>query len=569
MRIKTLQLSIGFTFIFLCLALFYFQIIKGSYYRQLSNTNCIRLIPQEGIRGRILDRNGKIIVGNRPSYNILIFPQQIKEREKTFARLAAILNIATKDLSFRFKEKSASNFTPVTLVENIDKKEAIMVEELKSDLPGIIILPHPLRSYPYGRLGSHILGYLGEIDYWRLTKLKNYGYKSKDIVGYGGIEERYDYYLRKEDGGLQVEVDNKGRITRFTGFRSPKSGKDVQLTIDLRIQKIIEEAIADKKGAVIVMDPYSGEVLGMAGLPNFNPATFLGKSHSKETILKDSQAPLLNRGISGLYPAGSVFKIVLAVAGLETKKINSSSSFFCPGSIHLGNQEYVCWNAHGKQNLVNAIAYSCNVFFYRLGLLLGPDKIYDYAIKFGLGKATGIDLPSEASGFVPHTLWKRLTKFKSWFPGDTANLSIGQGDLLVTPLQITALFASLANGGKLVRPHLIKAIDGKEVYSYKKIVTTLPLRQETLNLIKKGLARAVTESGGTANILNITGLSVSGKTGTAQVPRGEPHAWFVGFFPKDEPKFTICVFLEHSGPSYNACVVARDIIEAMKNEGLL
>lgn len=568
MRIKTLQLAIACIFIFLSFALFYFQIIQRNQYRQLSKNNCIRLIPQEGIRGRILDRNGNVIVENRLIFNVLFFPQQNSDIEKTLTNLAAILKMSIEDIKSRFKEASTSFLTPVTLAENIDKQTAIIIEELKSDLSGIIIQPSPKRYYPYGRLASHILGYLGEIDPWRLTKLKNYGYKSKDIVGYGGIEERYDYYLKTKEGGLQVEVDNRGRITRVIGLRPPKNGKDIQLTIDLRIQKIIEEAIADKKGAIIVLDPYSGEVLAMASFPNFNPGLFLKKSYSKETILRDLDAPLLNRSISGLYPAGSVFKIVVATAGLESEKISSSTTFFCPGGINLGKQEYSCWDTHGNQNLVSAITHSCNVFFYSLGLLMGPDKIYDYAIKFGLGSPTQIDLPSELSGFVPNPLWKKLTKFKGWFPGDTANFSIGQGDLLVTPLQITRLVASFANGGYLIWPHLIKAIDGRGAHSYKKTIP-LFLKTETLKPIKLGLEKTVMDSDGTASILAIPGLSISGKTGTAQVPHRQPHAWFVGFFPTEKPKFTICVFLEHSGPSYNACIVAKKVIEAMKTEGLL
>lgn len=569
MRIKILQLVIGFVFVFLCLTLFYFQINQEKQYKQLSNANCIRLIPQEGSRGRILDRNGKILVDNRLSYNVLFLPQQTKDREKIFLKLSAILDIPLQDIKSRFKETDTSFSTPVTLVENIDKKEAIVIEELKSDLAGVMIQAVPKRFYPYGSLGAHILGYLSEIDSWRLNKLKNYGYESKDIVGYGGIEERYDYYLRQEEGGLQVEVDNRGRITRVIGLRPPKNGKDVQLTIELEIQKIIEKALADKKGAIIVMDPYSAEILGMTSFPNFYPGLFLKKSYSKQAILKDARAPLLNRAISGAYPSGSVFKLVVATAGLETKKITSHATFFCPGSINLGNQEYSCWNTHGTQNVLGAITHSCNIFFYRLGLLVGADKIYDYAVKLGLGRATQIDLPSELSGFVPSPLWKRLTRFKIWFPGDTANLAIGQGDLLVTPLQITCLLASFANNGNLVRPFITKAIDNKEIHSYKRIATPLYISGEVMNLIKLGLENVVMASDGTANILAIPGLSISGKTGTAQVPRGLPHAWFVGFFPTHKPKFTICVFLEHSGPSVNACSVAKSIIEEMITEGLL
>lgn len=569
MRIKTLHLVIGVIFIFLCLALFYFQIIRSNLYLQLSKNNCIRLIPQEGMRGMILDRNGGIIVDNHLCFNVLFFPQQRSDSDRILAKLSSVLKIPSEDIKSKFRETGGSFFTPVTLAENIDKQSAIIIEELKSELPGVMIEVLPQRHYPYARLAAHLLGYLGEIDHWRLSKLKNYGYESKDIVGYGGIEERYDYYLRGEEGGLQVEVDNRGRIIRVIGLRPPKNGKDIQLTVDLRVQKIIEAALGDRKGAIIVLDPNNGEVLGMVSFPNFNPAVFLRKSSAKTAILKDPDAPLLNRAISGVYPPGSVFKIVVATSGLGTKKIDSATTLFCPGSIKLGRQEYACWNTHGSQNVVNALIHSCNVFFYRLGLLTGADNIYEYAIKFGLGSPREIDLPSESSGFVPRPLWKRLTKFRAWFPGDTANFAIGQGDLLVTPLQITCLLASIANDGYLTRPHLIKAIDGRAVRFYKKTATPLSSNGAVMSLIRTGLEGGVMAPDGTAAILSTSGVSISGKTGTAQVPRGQPHAWFAGFFPTKKPKFAICVFLEHSGPSINACGVAKEIIEAMKNEGLL
>jgi len=569
MRIKVLQVAIAVIFLFLAIALFYFQVIRVNTYQQLSISNCIRLIPQEGIRGRILDRNGKVIVDSQLSYDVLFFPQENQDLEKTFSKLAQILGVTAKDLQSKFKTKGRFASTPVILVENIGQKKAILIEEFKSELPGVIVQPQPIRAYPYAKVAAHILGYLSEIDQWRLDKLQNYGYKSKDMVGYGGVEERYDYFLKAAEGGLQIEVDNHGRMTKVIGFRPAKSGKDIQLTIDLRIQRIIEDAIGDWKGAIIVLEPYSGEILGMASFPNFSPALFLGKSSAKESILRDPGAPLFNRAICGLYPPGSVFKTIVATAGMDTKKITTATSFFCSGRIKVGNQEYECWNVHGEQNLINAIIHSCNVFFYRLGLLVGPDKIYDYALRFGLGRATQIDLPQEASGFVPNPLRKRLRKLKTWFPGDTANFAIGQGDLLVTPLQVARMMAAIANGSYLPRPHLIKAVAGREVQTYKKMTGNLNLKTEILTPLKIGLEGVVMDSSGTANILAFPDFSISGKTGTAQVSRGQPHAWFAGFFPTKKPKFTLCVFLEHAGPSYNACVVARNIIEAMKKEGLL
>jgi len=569
MRIKILQIAFGCVFVFLCLGLFYFQVIQFGRYRQLSESNRIRLIPQEGTRGRILDRNGVVIIDNRLSYNVLLLPQQNGDIKQTLSRLADILGVPGEYIRSRYRQGGYSFFTPVVLAEKIDKKNAMIIEELKSELPGVIIQTVPQRYYPYGSLAVHITGYLGEIDQWRLMQLRNYGYRSKDIIGYGGIEERYDYYLRQEEGGLQVEADSRGKIIRVIGFRPPRSGKDIQLTVDLRIQKIIEEALNGNKGAVIIIDSYGGEILGMASFPNFDPTVFLNKSDSTQDILDDPGAPLLNRAISGAYPLGSVFKIVVAAAGLETKKIDVSTTFNCPGSIKLGNREYACWDKHGSQDIIAAITHSCNVFFYRLGLLLGPDKIYKYALRLGFGKRAKIDLPSESSGFVPNPLSKRLTRFENWYPGDTANFSIGQGDLLATPLQAVRAMAGIANEGYLPRPHLIKAIDGREVNAYKKITSPLNFPREVLEPIKTGLRQVAGNPDGTANILADSALSVSGKTGTAQVGSRQPHAWFVGYFPAKGTSYAVCVFLEHSGHSINACVVTKKIIEAMKQEGLL
>ena len=561
---------LAFTFIFVGIFLSYLQLVNGRKFIQLSDNNRIRIVPQLGSRGNILDRKGSVIIGNRLSYNVLVIPRQIYNSDNTIRKLSEILEVPFEKLQSTFRQRQVSSFLPVVLVENIDKKKAIIIEEARPSLPGVIIDPVPTRFYPYQKLACHLAGYLGEIDHWRLTKLKDYGYNKKDIVGYSGIEERYDYYLRQEEGGLQVEVDHLGNITRILGLRSPKNGKDIQLTVDLEIQKIIEESLGEREGAVVIMDSYSGEILGMASSPGFNPEIFINKSASKESIFKNPHAPLFNRCISGAYPLGSVFKVVVAAAALESKKISPSTTYQCSGSLMIGRRSYSCWSAHGDENLKNALIHSCNVFFYRLGLLLGPDRMYEWALKFGLGKPTQIDLPSENSGHLPNSFWERLNKFKTWFDGDTANFAIGQGDLLVSPIQTAVFMASIANGGNLVRPYLIKSIGSKDVVNYQRRLSHVPIRDTTLELIRAGLRGVVGDEEGTANILSGVGVSVSGKTGTAQTTSGrQPHAWFVGFFPAEKPKFTICVFLEHAGPSVYACQIAKRIIEAMKEKGLL
>lgn len=291
------------------------------------------------------------------------------------------------------------------------------------------------------------------------------------------------------------------------------------------------------------MEPNTGEILAMASRPNFNPYIFIKRSgYLLSHIFNNPDAPLFNRAISGTYPPGSVFKTIVSSAGLETGKINLGTISYCPGYLNVGNQKFNCWSTHGQQNIIEAIAHSCDVFFYRAGLILGPQMIYEYAVKFGLAKATGIDLPYEAGGFVPHPLWKKIYRFRNWYNGDTANLSIGQGDLLVTPLQMARMMAVFANKGKLVTPYLAKAVDEKDISGIQQKIVNLSLKQGTIEYARQGLRGVVSDAHGTGNILVGLPVSVAGKTGTAEVDGRKSHAWFVGFFPFKEPKFVICVF---------------------------
>jgi penicillin-binding protein 2 len=308
----------------------------------------------------------------------------------------------------------------------------------------------------------------------------------------------------------------------------------------------------------------------MASSPRFDPAIFVDKSQASIAgLFGNPNAPLMNRATSGTYPAGSIFKIIVATAGLETKKIKPSTTFFCQGSLFVGRKEFACWNKHGAQELNGGIAHSCNVFFYHTGLLVGAQTIHDYALKFGLSHSTGFELPYEAAGFVPSPLWRKINKFKSWFDGDTANLSIGQGDVLVTPLQIARMMTVFANEGYLVNPYIVKAINGRDISVYQKKAVRLNLKTNTIENIRLGLRSVVSDPAGTGNVLNSLPVPVAGKTGTAQAPPGQPHAWFVGFFPFQNPKFVICVFLERGGPGYYSCVLAKQIIERIVGEGLL
>ena len=569
-RKSILNLVIIFMFSALMVCLLNLGILQGARFRRLSDSNSIRLISQFGCRGNILDRHGELIVGNKVSYDVSILPQDLDNIDQVLALIGSILNVEAKELRMEFKKNFFSSSMPVIVARNIKLKEAILIGEHKAEQPSIIVTAKPLRYYPYKSLAAHLVGYVNEIDRWRLTKLEDYGYKTKDIVGFGGVEEKFDYYLRQEEGGLSVEVNHRGKIMRVLGFQPPRNGKDLMLTLDLSIQKIVEDNLNGRKGSIILMDPLSGEILALASFPNFNPAIFVDqRSKLISGLFNDANAPFLNRAIGSSYPLASVFKIVVASAGLELKRINLSTSFVCQGSTLVGSRRFKCWDVHGAVDIFQAIARSCDVFFYKIGLSLGAQNIHDYALKLGLGKNVGFELAGETSGFIPSPLWRKMNKFQNWFDGDTANLSIGQGDCLVTPLQATNMLAVFANHGYLLSPYIVKAVGGLDFSVKKKRFIRVPFKKSTFEVVTQGLGKVVSDPQGTGNVLSTLPIKVAGKTGTAQVSRGATHAWFVGFFPLDKPKYVICVFLENGGPGHFASVVAKQIIEAMINQGLI
>jgi penicillin-binding protein 2 len=569
-RDKLVSFIIAGVFLLLWLGLFNLQAMQGNRYRQLSEKNCIRLIPQQGSRGRIFDRSGKIIVTNSLAYDILLMPQKEPDLGKTLSELSGVLKTDAGVLRSAYRQNYQAPFMPVVILRDAEPKVAMAVEEMRFGLEVVLVRARPLRRYPYGELFAHVIGYLGEIDRWRLTRLADYGYKTKDVVGLSGIEERYDYYLRQEDGAQSVNVDHQGRFVRLLGFKPPKNGKDLQLALDLRIQQIAGRVLGGLRGCVIILQPASGEVLAMVSKPDFDPAVFTKRqAQGFAKLSNDRQAPFFNRAISGLYPPASVFKLVVAAAALESKKLNPLTQFFCAGSLKIGNRLFACWDVHSQQVLTEAVKHSCNIFFYHSGILTGAQVIHDYALRFGLGKLSGIDLAGEESGFVPSPFLRRLYRFQGWFDGDTANFAIGQGELLVTPLQVACLMAVFANRGYLVYPYLAKAIDGRLIAHSRKKPLRLPIKESTLDTIRPALRSVVSGPQGTASILADLAVAVAGKTGTAQASHGQPHGWFAGFFPYENPKFALCVFLEHGGSGYNACIVARRIIEEMITQGLL
>ncbi|MFH1503920.1 MAG: penicillin-binding protein 2 [Candidatus Omnitrophota bacterium] len=550
-------------FFLLILTLFYCQITKGEYYFQRAKNNYVRVIPLRAPRGSIVDKNGVLIAYDKANFNISVIPHQLKnKKDYLFKEISDYLGRDVSLINNNYNKNLKSRFSPVNILIDIDKTTALKLKENFGDT--ILINPQPTRYYPLSYQFAHIIGYVKEAASF-YEKLKKYGYTPLERVGFSGIEQYYDTYLNGEDGGDLIEVNAKGKTVGFLGKQMPLRGKDIHLTVDSRIQESAWESLKGKKGAVILMDSDSGEITSLCSYPAYDPNRFI-EGKNINTFLTDKESPLLNRALQSAYPIGSIFKPILSLAALEEKKITQEKAFFCSGQLKFEAAEFHCWSTHGEQNLVNALAHSCNIYFYNLGLLLGPDIISHWAKKFGLDSLSGIDLPYEKEGFVPTVKWKQKTLKHNWWTGDTLNLSIGQGFMSITPLQITVAINAFANGGYLVTPRLIKKIDNIDSGLSNK--TPLGINNKNLKTIKEGMRGAVKFSDGTAHLLEKLNLEISGKTGTAQT-KGKSHSWFVGFFPYKDKTYTICVFLENGGSSFEAVKVAYYFLRKVKENNLL
>ncbi|MDP8260655.1 MAG: penicillin-binding protein 2 [Candidatus Gygaella obscura] len=566
MRTRSVYLIFLGIFSFIVLGLFYAQVIRGNHYSRLSYHNYIRIFPEEGIRGRILDKDNRLIAENQVSFDCYVNLRQTGDEVISF--LSRHLDLSKQEIKRKIKRNLKSQDLPVLIYKGLSKEKAFLIKENSLSYPAVLVKFNHSRFYPYAEATSHISGYLGQISKSLITKLKDYGYSTQDFIGYGGVEQAMDKFLRSESGGSQIQVDSRGRQIALLGFKAANDGLDVRLTVDVRMQTIAYNVLKKYKGAIVILEPDTGKVLAMVSSPAFDANVFIqGKdSHKISEILTDKNSCLLNRAISASYPPASIFKLVVASSGLDNNKISLEDTFNCNGALRIGNRSFSCSGVHGVQNLEDAIANSCNVFFYNLGLRIGARAIIEAAHRFRLGKKTGIDLPYEVSGFLPSLLSNKLL-LKKWYSGDTANISIGQGELLVTPLQAARLISIFANYGKLVKPYIIESIAG--VDNFLPQVTKLDFEKNVIATVRSALRRTVTDTNGTAKIMNMNRLSVAGKTGTAQVGNKRSHGWFVGFAPYDEPKIAFCVFLENAGSSYRSCQVARKMLELFIKENLL
>lgn len=558
----------------LFIRLFSLQIVKRGELYKLSEANRIQLFFHPAPRGIIYDRNGKVIVENMGSFSVLFSPTNLtwEETEEILKKLSEILNLNYPSMLAKVRSSIRQPLNSILLAESVPLPQVFYLAEEKVNLPGVNIEVEPKRHYLYRNFASHLLGHLGEIGPKELGALSGAGYRLGDIIGKSGVEKIYDNFLRGKSGGRQIEIDANGRQLRIINSVLPEEGDTLILTLDERIQKLCEDSLEGKAGAICAIDPANGEVLALVSKPDFDPSLFterLSPSHTQQ-LFTDQGLPMFNRAIQSQYAPGSLFKIVTAIAALEEKVIrpDETMTMRCRGTFRIGNREFKCWKegGHGRLDIVQAIAQSCDIFFYQLGLRVGADKIAQYAQMLGLGKGLGISLPSEAMGLVPDSTWKKIHFGEKWYPGDTANMSIGQGYLEVSPLQMVSLISMIANGGTIYKPLVVKKIidgRGKIIETFQPEVIGKPrISSETLSIIRKGLREAVLS--GTSQVVKFKGLSVAGKTGTAQNPHGEDHAWFICYAPEEAPVIALAILVEHGGHGASAAApLARQILNGV------
>ncbi|AJE02861.1 penicillin-binding protein 2 [Geobacter pickeringii] len=582
-HIAYLSIFAAALFFLLLTRLWYLQIVKSDELQSQSESNRLRLVPVAASRGTIFDRNGGVLVTNRPSFSVAVIPQEVKDRDALLDRLSKYLDIDRSELLDKWeKGKGRARYFPIVLASGITRDQLELLEENRLWLPGIEIEMKPVRQYESGTLAAHLLGYIGEVSEEELKKDTTSGYNSGDYIGKSGIERSWETLLHGRDGGRQIEVDARGRVLRTISETAPVGGSSLVLTIDTALQTAAEKGFGEQAGAAVAMDVNTGEILAFVSNPGFDPALFAGRMPPDKwkEYLEDKRHPLENKALKGQYPPGSTFKIITALAGLEEGVVDDHTSSVCRGAYVLGNNTFRCWEkrGHGTVNLKRALKESCDVYFYQLGEKLGIDRIAAYARKFALGAPLGIGLENEKAGLIPDSAWKEKRFGKKWFQGDTLPAAIGQGYVLMTPVQLAAMIGAVANDGTVYRPHLVKRIidqEGRILQEFKpEVVTRTGISPRSIRLVKEGLLAVVNEGGGTGGQARLYDVRVAGKTGTSQVVKQRDkkgaipyqyrdHALFVAFAPYDKPEIAVAVVVEHGEHGGSAAApIAGNILRA-------
>jgi penicillin-binding protein 2 len=603
-RINAVLWGIVAIFVFLAGSFWFVQGVQAEKFRGLSEANALRAIEIPAKRGLIMDRTGKILADNQPAYTLQVDRVVMKpllkadkqRRAKLTSFLALVLQLTPAEVDARWEKESAKlpSTQPFPIAEDLSMAQVAKIQAQSVAFPEVNVVPVQRRNYPYGTMAAHVLGFIGEVTEKDLAKKEHETLKQGDLIGKRGVELMYDQYLRGRGGAEFWEYDADGRrLSEYAPARqNPVPGDNIYSTIDFELQRRAEQYFIENEmvGAAVVLDPRNGEVLAMASSPAYNPNVY-SKRFTPEVYKTITSNPFkieLNRAIQGLYSPGSVFKIVMAMAGLSEGVVGPDTNFNCGGSGVFFGRRFRCHKreGHGTVDVERAMKVSCDIYFYQTGARLGVDKINEYAHRLTFGEISHIDLDGERAGLVPSTKWRTEHPVRGdakWYPAETISVSIGQGPLIVTPLQVANMTAAVANGGKVFQPHVVRYVDRvQKDGSYQRfrvpsrVLHEVKMAPAALNSVKKGLWQVVNEPGGTGSATRIEGLDVSGKTGTVQVIaqhgwvkaeslpfKYRDHAWFASFAPLNNPQMVVVVFVEHGGHGgADAAPLAKQIYEA-------
>jgi len=537
--------------------LFFLQVVQGYNYQEASEENRTRLATSPALRGMIYDRTGAVLAKDTATYSVKLTPEHFDP--DTLPLLTQITGMPVDEIQAKLEENNLPAWEPFTLRTGLGEEVVQKVEEQRLDLPGISISIEPQRSYPYDNLFAHLIGYTGSISALELSRMESAGYTGADVIGKTGLEKAYEDWLKGEKGKQILEVNAIGQPVRVLNEIEQIPGADMTLSIDLKLQQQARQILVDNQmnGSIICMDPQTGAILAMVSTPDFNPNDFIKGISQKEYETMTASNALIPKATQDRFPPGSTFKVVTTAAALEEGIIDPETyTVFCPGYIDVGGHRFYCWqtSGHGTQNLVDAIANSCNIFFYTLSLEIGPERIAKWAQLLGLNQYTGVDLPDEAKGVIPTPAWKWEQLEEPWYPGDTMNMGIGHGDVAVTPLALATAFAAIANGGKLITPYLVQEIRSPDGTILKDTQTTVrvevPFSQRTLDYLRQGMVKATTL--GTTQQVKPPGISVAAKTGTALITSEKQDIWICAYAPVENPQILVLVMNEYSTLIYGS-----------------
>ncbi|OPY02014.1 MAG: Stage V sporulation protein D [Syntrophorhabdus sp. PtaB.Bin047] len=577
-KYKWCTLVLVITMTVLLIRLWDLQIMRGSEMRKLSEQNRIRVKKIVAPRGIIYDRTGKVLADTRPSFNIYLTPEDIRDFSQTVDGLARLLACDREEIIEKMKAAGGMPPSfPIKIKSDIPMDEVARVEAHRVYIPGVSIQIEPKRNYPYGASFAHVIGYVSEISDEELKdKKKHKDYSPGDYIGKYGLERSYENDLRGVDGEKRVEVDAIGREVRTLDVVDPIPGHSLHLNLDLDLQLSADKALETRKGAAVALNPKTGGVLVLASRPGFDPNLFASGISKRDWqgIALDKAHPLQNRAIQGGYPPGSTFKILTATHALQLGVINERTTFTCGGGFAYGNRVFKCWKkgGHGTISVHRAIVESCDVFFYNVGLKLGVDRIHEFGNIVGLGRVTGIDLPNEQKGLLPSTEWKKKRYNQPWYEGETVSVAIGQGAVWLTPVQLAQLSSFVANDGKNFKPQIVNRIvstEGKVVKTFEPVVNAdVKFKPEIIKIVKDGMRGVVNEPGGTAGASRVQNVLMCGKTGTAQAGsekvRLGDHAWFIAYAPAEDASIAMAILVEHGlHGSSAAAPIAKGITETL------